>query len=195
MIRVHVIDDHPVVRQGVGVLFEGDGDIAVEGGSSTATEGIARVAASQPDVVLLDVRLTGADVVSTVRQLRDHAPGTWVVLFTADPDHPSIPAARRAGAIATVSKDVSPGALRGIVRDAAAGRLVASPVPAETEVLTPRQRQVLALVAVGMTNGEIAAELRLRPETVKDYWKLTMQRLGVRNRAEAIAHAYRSGLL
>ena len=194
MTTVLVVDDHPVVAQGVAFVLEGDPDLTFAGAAVTAGEAVALAQRTDPDVVLLDVRLPDRDVVAAVRDLRRAAPRAAILLFTADPSHPHIHDARTAGALAVLAKDTPPTALRRALHEAAAGRAPAS-ARGPAALLTARQHDVLLRVATGMTNAEIAHELRLQPTTVKAYWQETMQRLNVRNRAEAIAAAYRRGLL
>ena len=157
-------------------------------------EAVAAVHGRKPDVILLDVRLGDTDVTSAVTALGAAAPQARIVLFTADPHNPQIPHARRAGAVTTVPKDTAPATLRAVVRAAHQGTL-RDDAPPGRALLTPRQREVLACVASGMTNSEIGEELGLRPTTVKAYWQEILQRIGARNRADAIATAYRLGLL
>lgn len=194
VIRVLVVDDHPVVAQGVAYVLEGDVTSVLVGATATVGEAVLRAGALTPDVVLLDVRMPDADVVAAVRGIVDASSRSAIVLFTGDARHPDVRAALAAGAIAVVAKDAPPAELRAAIRDAAEGKLAAPTGPAKS-TLTPRQFDVLQCVATGMTNVEIAAQLGLRPATVKAYWEEAMQRLGVRNRAEAIAAAYRSRLL
>lgn len=193
MIGIFVIDDHPIVAQGVTAVLAEAADLVFVGSAATLAEGLTAVATSGPDVVLLDVRLPDTDPVTAVEALRRALPQARIVLFTADPTHPHIRGARAAGAVATVAKDAGPESLRAVLRQVVAG--VPTRDDAEPGLLTPRQHDVLTRVAMGMTGTEIAAELKLRPTTVKAYWQETMQRLGVRNRAEAIAAAYHRGLL
>lgn len=194
MITVFIVDDHPVVAQGIAMILDGDEQLQFAGAASGLREAITAVARFKPDVVLLDVRLPGTDVVTGVEALIRAAPTVRILLFTADPEHMQVRNARAAGALATLAKDTPPARLRRFIRTVAAGE----PLDGDTDdpgVLTARQYDVLARVATGMTNGEIAEQLGLQPTTVKTYWQETMQRLGVRNRAEAIAAAYRRGLL
>lgn len=194
MTRVFVVDDHPVVAQGVSWALDDEPDLEFVGAARTLSEALGAIAKARPDVLLLDVRLPDTDVVSAVRDLSAAASWAHIVLFTADPSHPQVRAARAAGALTTVAKDTLPTRLRAIIRAVAAGEPLGEDHAAEA-VLTPRQHDVLARVATGMTTTEIATDLGLQATTVKAYWQEAMQRLGVRNRAEAIASAYRRGLL
>jgi DNA-binding NarL/FixJ family response regulator len=192
-IRVFVVDDHPIVQQGVSNVFEDDSDIMLVGAAETLGTAVSSVRALRPDVILLDVRLGDGKVACAVTALRRVSSSSQIVLFTAHPAHAGIREALKAGAIATLPKEIAPIQLREAVKAAFAGSLQRGVV--EPDRLTPRQREVLEGVASGMTNIEIADQLRLQPATVKAYWQEAMQRLGVRNRAEAIATAYRLDLL
>ena len=192
-IRVFVVDDHPIVQQGVSNVFEDDSDIMLVGAAETLSSAVSSVRTLRPDVILLDVRLGDEKVASAVTALRRAWSSSHIVLFTAHPAHAGIREALKAGAIATLPKEIAPIQLREAVRAAFAGSLQRGVL--EPDWLTPRQREVLEGVASGMTNIEIADRLRLQPATVKAYWQEAMQRLGVRNRAEAIATAYRLDLL
>lgn len=193
-IGLYVVDDHPVVQAGIDNVFVDDDEFVLLGAAETLATAVVAVGLKQPDVILLDVRLGGTDVTDAVRGLLRAAPSARIVLFTADPQHPRIPSARRAGAVATVPKDVPPAQLRKLVREAHAGRLGGEPEQ-DRPLLTSRQLDVLVRVANGLTNHEIAVDLHLSPTTVKTYWQEALQRLGARNRADAISVAHRRGLL
>ncbi len=194
MTTVFVVDDHPIVAQGIELVLTGDPQLRFAGGASALHEAIAAVARVKPDVVLLDVRLPDTDVVTAVEALTRAAPSARILLFTADPRHPHVRNARAAGALATLAKDTPPAFLRRLIWTAAQG-VPFEEITDDPTVLTARQHDVLIRVATGMTNGEIAEQLGLQLTTVKAYWQETMQRLCVRNRAEAIAAAYQRGLL
>jgi DNA-binding NarL/FixJ family response regulator len=193
-IKLFVVDDHPIVEAGIQNVFVDEDEFELVGAATSLPEAVAAAHRRQPNVILLDVRLGDIDVTSAVKALRAAAPEACVVLFTADPRNPQIPDARRAGAVTTISKATAPAQLRAVVRAAGEGRL-RDDSPTGRSLLTPRQCEVLACVASGMTNSEIAQELGLRPTTVKAYWQEILQRIGARNRADAIATAYRLGLL
>ncbi|MBA2946742.1 response regulator transcription factor [Streptomyces himalayensis] len=192
-IGLFVIDDHPIVQAGIENVFVDEDEFELLGAATTLAQAVSAVRARPPDVILLDVRLGDTDVTAAVTALCVAAPVARIVLFTADPRNRQIPAARRAGAVTTVPKDTAPAELRAAIRAVHDGSLRDEPAP-ERALLTPRQHDVLACVANGMTNNEIAQELGLRPTTVKAYWQETLQRMGARNRADAIAIAYRLGL-
>lgn len=193
MTSIFVIDDHPVVAQGIALTVEDDDELVFVGEAASIADAGGHLRRLRPDLVLLDVRIPGTHVVEAMAVLRRLVPDVIVLLFTADPRHPDVRDALRVGALAVVAKDTPPAQLRAVLRAAARG---SSPHVEDTSpILTPRQHDVLTRVATGMTNAEIAEELGLRPTTVKTYWQETMQRLGVRNRAEAIGAAYRDGLL
>lgn len=193
-ISVFVIDDHPIVQAGVENVFLDHAEFELVGAAETLSRAVAAMSSLRPDVVLLDVRLEGSDVVQGVDEVLKAASDAHVILFTADPRHPRIPSALRAGAVATITKGTSAADLRAAVRAAFEGR---NEIRFESDrpLLTPRQHEVLTGVGKGMTNSEIAAELGLSPATVKAYWQETLQRIGARNRADAISTAHRLGLL
>ncbi|WP_168187126.1 response regulator transcription factor [Williamsia sp. 1138] len=188
-----IVDDHPIVQHGVAKILEGAPEFSLVGAAATLQEAVAVARHTRPTVILLDVRLHGTDVLTAVTSIRLATPTSQILLFTAHPGHPDITKARRAGAIATLPKELPPARLREAMRAAGDGSLqVDEPTQ---DRLTPRQREILNRVATGMTNAEIADELGLQTSTVKAYWQDAMQRLDVRNRAEAIVAAYRLNLL
>jgi len=200
-ISVVVIDDHPIVEQGVrNIVFEDDG-LTFAGAAQTLEAAAHLVESRRPNVILLDVRLGDTDATTAVRRLRGIHPPAAIILFTAHPRSSDTLRAIQAGACTAIAKDTPPRRIRELVKAAASGSRpgdAGSPAASLTphpSILTPRQLEVLERVAAGMTNSEIAEELNLRPTTVKAYWQESMQRLGVRNRAAAIALAYNQGLL
>lgn len=203
-IRLLVVDDHPVVVDGVALLVAESPWIEVAGSAITGRDAITVAARVQPDVVLLDLCLSdmlGSEVVAEVAHC---APRAAVVVFTAFPEHAALDAARAAGAVGLVIKDASRSDLVAVVTGAARGeRLSWSTVHERTVTagelartgLTRREHDVLRHVARGETNREIAGAMYLSPNTVKTYLQSALVKLGARNRVEAIARAHDHGLL
>lgn len=194
-ISVLVVDDHPIVEQGVRNVVSGDAELTFAGAAQTLRDAVRLVQSRRPDVILLDVRLGDTDPATAVHSLQSTHPSAAIILFTAHPRSSDSARAIRAGACAAIAKETPPKRIRELVKAAASGNVGTAFHGPSRSILTPRQLEVLEKVAAGMTNSEIAAELHLRPTTVKAYWQESMQRLGVRNRAEAIAFAYSQGLL
>jgi two-component system nitrate/nitrite response regulator NarL len=202
-IRVLVVDDHPVVHDGVALLVERTRSIAVAGCARSGREAIDMAGELQPDVVLLDLRLPDMLGSEAVRAIRKRAPGAAVLIFTAHPDHAALEAAREAGAAGMVVKDVT----RSDLAEAIGRAARREPVPWGAEAaeataarlarfgLTRREYDVLRRVALGETNAEIAEATFLSRNTVKTYLQSALQKLGARNRVEAIARASEGGLL
>lgn len=202
-IRVLVVDDHPVVRQGLRTFLDLQGDIAV------AADGTACVAAAEqlrPDVVLLDLRMPEADGLVALRGLRERGNRARVLVITSFTDPAAVLPAVRAGAAGYVYKDVDPPALAAAIRAVHAGHVLLHPdvagllaagdaqPPAMTR-LTAREREVLSEIARGRSNREIARALALSEKTVKTHVSAVLAKLGVQDRTQAALFAVRSGLL
>lgn len=205
-ISVLVVDDHPVVCEGLGHLIASDHRLRVVGSASTARGAIDAARTSKPDVILLDLRLPDMLAADAIPLLRAAAPRTSIILFTAHAGHAGIRAAQNAGAQGILLKDASDVDLVGaIIRVAQGERVVDARVSQSYQPfgskqllgpqLTVREYQVLRRVAIGETNGEIATVMRLAPNTVKFYLQTTMRKLGAHNRVEALAKAAQYGLL
>jgi two-component system, NarL family, nitrate/nitrite response regulator NarL len=204
-VRVLVVDDHPVVHDGVALLVERTRWVRVAGSARSGREAIELAERLRPDVVLLDLRLPDMLGSEAVRAIRRRSPGTVMLIFTAHPDHAALDAAREAGAAGLVVKDVTRSDLADAIGRAARGE----PLPWATEPsggeaqaarlarfgLTRREYDVLRRVAIGETNAEIADAIHLSRNTVKTYLQSALQKLGARNRVEAIARAGEAGLL
>ena len=214
-VRVVVVDDQPVVRTGFRTILEAAG-IDVVGEAGDGAEAVAVTRRCRPDVVLMDIRMPVLDGIEATRQLAGSdvaEPVRVLVLTTFDLDD-YVYEALRAGASGFLLKDVGREELVAAVRVVAAGdallapsvtrRLleefarrppVDRPPPASVDVLTPREREVLALVARGRSNAEIAVELYVGEATVKSHVAHLLMKLGLRDRVHAVIHAYEVGLV
>ncbi|CCH30302.1 response regulator transcription factor [Actinosynnema sp. NPDC047251] len=203
MIRVVIVDDHPVVRDGLRGMLAAAGDVDVVGEAADGAEAEAVVRAKNPDVVLMDLRMPGVDGVTAIGRLRDF-PARVLVLTTYDTDSDVLPAIK-AGATGYLLKDTPREELFRAVRSAARGEAVLSPsvatrlvgqVRAPTaEPLSEREVEVLGLIARGCTNREAAVRLFISEATVKTHLVHVYAKLGVKDRASAVAEAYERGLL
>lgn len=205
-IRVLVVDDHPVVTDGVRLLLRADQTITIVGDARTGRDAVEAATVLRPDVVLLDLRLPDMLATEVIRRLRGRAPDARVVLFTAHGDHAALRAAIEAGVSGCLLKDASTTDLAAAIHRVACGLTVMDPrlapaTPARLREalyragLTRREYDVLRLVAAGQTNPEIGDELGLARNTVKTYLQSAMGKLGARNRVEAIAKASEARLL
>ncbi|GAA4540835.1 response regulator transcription factor [Pseudonocardia xishanensis] len=203
--RVMVVDDHPVVRDGVALLLRGDPSLIVVGSAESGRTALERAPGLRPDLVLLDLRLPDMLAPEVVTGLRAACPSARVVVFTAHGDHHGIQAALDAGAHGCLVKDAAAtdlvAALRAVLRGERivdqrmlpAGEAAASAL--ERSGLTRREYEVLRLAAQGRTNPEIAEATGLTRNTVKTYLQSALHKLGARNRVEAIGKASEAGLL
>ncbi|ROP42249.1 response regulator [Saccharothrix texasensis] len=203
MIRVVIVDDHPVVRDGLRGMLAGAGDVDVVGEAADGGEAVTVVRALRPDVVLMDLRMPGVDGVTATERLRGF-PTRVLVLTTYDTDSDVLPAIK-AGATGYLLKDTPRDELFRAVRSAARGEAVLSPSVATrlvgqvrqpvAEPLSDREVEVLGLIARGCTNREAAAKLFISEATVKTHLVHVYAKLGVKDRAAAVAVAYERGLL
>ncbi|MEU0535175.1 response regulator transcription factor [Amycolatopsis tolypomycina] len=206
-VRVLVVDDQRLVREGIASLLDIQEGIAVVGTAATGREAIERTLALGPDVVLMDVRMPEMDGVDAVAVLRRRVPGCRVVMLTTFDDEEYVVQALRAGAAGYLLKDLPAAELAESVRlahagvtqlDQAAARHVAAALsahPAAPEALTGRETEVLRMVATGATNREIAARLFLSEGTVKNHISRILGRLGLRDRTQAAVYARDRGLI
>ena len=205
MIRVLVVDDHPVVRSGLVGMLDIEDDLEVVGEAADGEEALLRVAALAPDVVLMDLRMPRLDGAgATARIVAEHPASRVLVLTTYDTDA-DIVRAVEAGATGYLLKDTPRAQLVDAVRAAARGETVlAPPVAARlvsrmrapaAEALTPREVQVLGAVARGLSNGEIGRELFIGEATVKTHLLRAFAKLGVDDRTRAVTVAMERGIL
>ena len=204
-IRLMLVDDHPVVRDGLHGVFAADEDFEVVAEAGDGQEALARAARVEVDVVLLDLRMPRMGGVETIRALATQAPHVRVlVLTTFDTDRDVLPAIE-AGATGYLLKDASAAELKAAVRAAYAGQPVLAPSVAgrligqvrrgPDSALSPREVEVLRLVAAGTTNRETARRLLISEATVKTHLLHLYEKLGVNDRAAAVSEAYQRGLL
>jgi DNA-binding NarL/FixJ family response regulator len=205
VIRVMVVDDHPVVRDGLRGVLDGEPDMQVVGEAGHGAEALARVGEAAPDVVLMDLRMPTMGGVEAITALRSAAPGVRVlVLTTFDTDRDVLPAIE-AGATGYLLKDTPREELLRAVRAAHRGEAVLSPAVAgrlmgqmrapAADALSARELEVLRLVAAGCTNREAARALFISEATVKTHLLHIYAKLEVRDRASAVAAGYQRGLL
>jgi DNA-binding NarL/FixJ family response regulator len=205
VISLLIVDDHPVVRDGLRGMFAASAGFEVLGEASDGLEGIALAARLDPDVVLMDLRMPGGGGVEAIAELvRRGLRGKVLVLTTYDTDSDVLPAIE-AGATGYLLKDAPRDDLFAAVRAAAEGRTVLSPAVASrlvsrvrtpgTDPLSGREREVLRLVAKGTSNREIATLLFVSEATVKTHLTHIYGKLGVKDRAAAVATAYERGIL
>jgi DNA-binding NarL/FixJ family response regulator len=202
MRTVLVVDDHPVVRDGVVLLLRSDPVLAVVGFAESGRVAVARAVELRPDVVLLDLRLPDMLAPEVITELRRVHPAGRIVVFTAHADHGGFEAAMAAGADGGLLKDVDGPDLSAALRRVLRGEHVVDPrirparsaAPAQCG-LTRREYEVLRFAAQGKTNPEIAESTGLTRNTVKTYLQSALHKLGARNRVEAIGRASEAGLL
>jgi DNA-binding NarL/FixJ family response regulator len=204
MIRLLIVDDHPIVRDGLRGAFTGHAGFEVVGEAANGADAVARAEALRPDVVLMDLRMPGGDGVAATRRLRERLPEVRVlVLTTFDTDNDVLPAIE-AGATGYLLKDAPVDDLLRAVRAAARGEAVLAPSVAgrlmgrvrqpARGALSQRELQVLKLVADGATNREAAAKLFISEASIKTHLLRIYDKLGVRDRAAAVGEAFRRGL-
>ncbi|MFE7043522.1 response regulator [Streptomyces atratus] len=208
VITLVVVDDHPVVRDGLRGMFDSDPGFRVLGEAPDGVAGVDLVARLDPDVVLMDLRMPGGGGVAAIAELTRRGDRSKVlVLTTYDTDSDTLPAIE-AGATGYLLKDAPRDELFNAVRAAADGRTVLSPAVASrlisrvrtpaaqgNESLSGREREVLELVAKGTSNREIAAELFISEATVKTHLTHIFAKLGAKDRAAAVAVGYDRGIL
>jgi two-component system, NarL family, response regulator DevR len=207
-VRVFLLDDHEIVRRGVKELLETEGDIEVVGEAGTAAEALARIPPTRPDVAVLDVRLPDGDGVQVCREIRSAHPEIQCLMLTSFADDEALFQAIMAGASGYVLKQIKGADVVEAVRSVAAGRSLLDPsVTArvlerlrkgseEDELLarlSPQERNILRLIADGLTNRQIAEEVHLAEKTVKNYVSNLLAKLGMERRTQAAVYAARLG--
>jgi two-component system response regulator NreC len=206
-ITVVLADDHRVVRSGLRMLLESDGRFSVLDEAGDVTGTIMKVRQCRPRVLVLDLNMGGESSLEAIPQLRTEMPGTQIVVLTMQENPAFAQAALRAGAIGYVLKEAADSELMTAVVAAADGRTYLNPElgaklaaqPPESDIppggLSPREMEVLRLIALGHTNGEIAASLFLSVRTVESHRSHIQQKVGLTTRADLVGYARQSGLL
>jgi DNA-binding NarL/FixJ family response regulator len=208
-IRILVVDDHPIVRDGLVAILTTQPDFEVLGEAPNGTEAVERARLLHPDLMLVDLEMPGIDGVEVIRRLREAMPEIRVIVFTAFDTDERILSAVRAGAQGYLLKGVPRDDLFRAIRVVHEGGSLLQPVVASkllqhmadehaapaTEALTEREREVLALLAVGATNREIAGKLFISERTAKFHVSSILGKLGAGNRTEAVSIAAQMGLV
>lgn len=208
-VRVVLADDHPVVRDGLSALLSSVPGIEVVGTAATGREAVRAAVTQRPDVLVLDVQMPELDGVAAAREIARTAPAVAVLMLTMFDDDDSVFAAMRAGARGYVLKGATQGEIVRAIHAVAAGEAIFGPgvarrvlgqlagtaVPADPfPELTPRERQVLELLAGGLSSSAIGDRLGLAPKTVTNHASAVFAKLQVSGRAEAVQRARRAGL-
>lgn len=208
MTTVVVADDHELVRRGLRLLIEAEPDLSVVGEAEDGLAAIEAVERLRPDILLLDLRMPRMDGIEACARVRESCPDTRVVVLTSFDDEQDVIAALRAGASSYILKDTSPDSLVQSLRGVASGSTVLDPSitsqlltahaerrdPA-AELLSTREREVLAHMAAGLKNREIAQTMWISENTVKTHVAHVISKLGQRDRTQAVVTAIKRGLV
>jgi DNA-binding NarL/FixJ family response regulator len=197
VISVLLVDDHPVVRRGLRALLEAQDGIVVAGEAGDGPAALSLAASLRPDIVLLDLRLPGLDGSTLIEPLCASGPRVLVLTSATEPSVAT--RAVRAGAVGVLYKDIDPDALVRAIRAVKDGHVLLAPEAvgsllrggSRAEALTPREAEVLARIAEGKSNREIARQLRLSEKTVKAHVSSVLAKLGVQDRTQAAVYAVR----
>ena len=206
--RVMIVDDHPVTRDGLRAALGTAEDVEVVGEASSGEEAVKVVNEVEPDVVFMDVRMPGMNGIEATRAIRQGNPDTRVILFTVDESRASIAEAIQAGVSGYLLKDVGVDELVSAARLALQGKAVIHPTLTQAFIeevrlvdrkpeapLSRREIEILQRVAYGATTKEVADKLGISPHTVKTHLERIFEKLGANDRAQAVAIAIRQGLV
>jgi len=206
-IGVFIVDDHELVRYALRTSIEGESDMCVVGEASNGDEALPCMAAASPDVVLLDLRMPGMSGLDTCRRLMEIVPAPKVIVLTSYDDDEEIFAVLSAGAVAYLMKDTSPSSLIEAIRSVSDGQTVLdgsiarrvinlrSTVESDDPGLSDREMDVLAILARGASNREIARALWISEPTVKTHVSHILRKLGQSDRTHAVVEAMRRGIV
>ncbi len=206
--KILIVDDHPVTRQGLRSALGSSKEVEVVGEASSGDEAVEAVKELQPHVVFMDVRMPGMSGIEATKEIREAAPDTKVILFTVEESRAAIADAIRAGVSGYLLKDVSAGELIQAAKLALEGKAVIHPTLTRAFIeevqyveqrpetpLSRRESQILQKVAYGATTKEVAHDLQISPHTVKTHLERIFEKLGANDRAQAVAIALRKGLV
>jgi DNA-binding NarL/FixJ family response regulator len=205
-IRILIVDDHSVVRQGLKMFLALDDELQVVGEAANGAEAVRRAHELAPDVVLMDLLMPVMDGIAATETIRRELPDVEVIALTSVLEDKAVYGAVRAGAIGYLLKDTQADELCRAIKAAAAGQVQLSPqaaamlmrevrIPESPEKLTPRETEVLRLLAQGMSNKEIVSALVIGEKTVKTHVSSILSKLGVPSRTQAALYAVRIGLV
>ncbi len=199
-IRVFLLDDHEIVRRGIADLIDAEPDIEVVGEAGNVAEAMARIAAARPTVAVLDARLPDGSGIDVCRDIRSANPDIYCLILTSFDDDEALFSAVMAGAAGYLLKEIRGSSLVDAIRQVAAGRSLMDPKVTgrllarlrdgephdkRIEALTDRERDILTLIAEGMTNRQIGEHLHLAEKTVKNYVSALLAKLGMQRRTQA----------
>jgi two-component system response regulator DevR len=202
-VRVFLLDDHEIVRRGIADLLDTEPDIVVVGEAGTAAEALRRIPAVQPDVAVLDARLPDGSGIDVCRDIRSSQPSVRCLILTSYDDEDAIFAAVMAGAAGYLLKQIRGTSLVDAIRQVAAGKSLLDPSVTERLLarlrdgqprderlasLTEREREILNLIAEGLTNRQIGERLFLAEKTVKNYVSALLAKLGLQRRTQAAVY-------
>ena len=209
-IRVLIVDDHQIVRKGISALLETETDLSVVGEAANGREAVAMAESLAPDVILMDLVMPEMDGIEATRKIRQHQPDSRVLVLTSFGSDDKLFPAVKAGALGYLLKDTSPQDLLHAIRQAARGQSALNPKVARrllrefsadselfppSEPLTEREIEVLRLVARGLTNERIGAQLFISEATVRTHVSHILGKLNLTNRTQAALYALREGLV
>ena len=209
-IRIIIADDHPIVREGLATVLNQEEDLEVVGQAGNGLDAVAQARELQPDIILMDLQMPEMDGVAAIEKIKEESPAIGIIILTTYDTDDYIFRGIEAGARGYLLKDSPPAevlkAIRAVhqgeslIQPRVAGRLLdrfseLSRAPAQVEILSPREVQVLQLIAKSAVNKEIATELLIGESTVKTHIIHIFNKLGVKGRTEAVAEAARRGII
>jgi NarL family two-component system response regulator LiaR len=206
-IRVLIVDDHTMVRKGLAAMLKSKPDLKLVGEAGNGQEALQLCEETRPDIILMDLVMPRMDGTTAIRAVREHWPDVKVIALTSFKESDLVQRALQAGAISYLLKNVSTDDLAEAIRAACVGQSTLAPEATQALIqaasqgprpghdLTPREREVLELMVEGLTNRRIAQRLMISPSTARAHVSSILSKIGVSNRAEAVARAFRLKLV